>query len=145
VLPPILYGGAFLSVLALHWMRPLSIADYPTVLRWSGLVLSILAITVGVWARRTMHAAGTNISPLKPSTALVTSGPFRVTRNPLYLALTLLYLGLTLLLNTWWGMVVLVPLLTVMHNGVILREEYYLKQKFGETYGAYCARVRRYL
>ena len=56
-----------------------------------------------------MHAAGTNISPLRPATAVVTTGPFRFSRNPLYLALTLLYLGLTLAFNTWWGIVVLVP------------------------------------
>jgi protein-S-isoprenylcysteine O-methyltransferase Ste14 len=92
-----------------------------------------------------MRAAGTNINPVLPATAIVTSGPFRFSRNPLYLSLTLLYLGLALSFNTWWGIVVLVPLLIVMHRGVVLREERYLDHKFGESYRQYRSTVRRYL
>ena len=92
-----------------------------------------------------MQAAGTNIDPMLPARAIVTSGPFRYSRNPLYLALTLLYLGLTLALNTWWGLVMLVPLFIVMDRGVVLREERYLEQKFGEIYRQYRSDVRRYL
>ncbi len=92
-----------------------------------------------------MQAAGTNINPYRPSTAIVTSGPFRYSRNPLYLALTLLYLGLTLAFNTWWGIVVLLPLVVVMDRGVVLGEERYLEQKFGESYRRYRSEVRRYL
>jgi len=90
-------------------------------------------------------AAGTNLDPALPSTAVVTSGPFRFSRNPLYLALTLLYIGLTLAFNTWWGIVMLVPLLIIMHRGVVQREERYLEQKFGESYRQYRSKVRRYL
>src|SRR5262249_48416503 len=56
-----------------------------------------------------------------------------------------LYLGLTLAFNTWWGIVVLVPVLIIMHRGVVLREERYLEHKFGETYRQYRSKVRRYL
>jgi len=76
---------------------------------------------------------------------IVTAGPFRFSRNPLYVAITLLYLGLTLAVKTWWGVVVLVPVLTTMHRGVVLREERYLEQKFGESYRQYRSKVRRYL
>ena len=92
-----------------------------------------------------MLAAGTNIDPTLPTTAMVVSGPFQFSRNPLYVALTLVYLGLTLLANTGWGLVMLVPLLIVMHRGVVLREERYLEHKFGESYRGYRSRVRRYL
>ncbi len=92
-----------------------------------------------------MRAAGTNINPSLPALAIVRSGPFRYCRNPLYLALTLLFVGLTLAFNTWWGIVILVPLVIVMHVGVVLREERYLEQKFGETYRQYRSKVRRYL
>jgi protein-S-isoprenylcysteine O-methyltransferase Ste14 len=92
-----------------------------------------------------MEAAGTNINPALPATTIVTSGPFRYSRNPLYCALTLLYLGLTLAVNTWWGVVLLFPLLIVMHTGVVLREERYLERKFGEPYRQYRSRVRRYM
>jgi len=92
-----------------------------------------------------MQAAGTNINPSLPATTIVSSGPFRYSRNPLYVALTLLYLGLTLAFDTWWGIVVLIPVLLVMHLGVVLREEQYLDQKFGESYRRYRSEVRRYL
>jgi protein-S-isoprenylcysteine O-methyltransferase Ste14 len=58
---------------------------------------------------------------------------------------TLLYLGLTLVINTLWGFVLLVPVLAIMHGGVVLREERYLEQKFGEAYRQYCSSVRRYV
>jgi len=92
-----------------------------------------------------MQAAGTNVNPSRPTTAIVECGPFGFSRNPLYLALTLLYFGLTLAFNTWWGIVLLVPVLIIMHRGVVLREERYLEQKFGETYRQYRSKVRRYL
>jgi protein-S-isoprenylcysteine O-methyltransferase Ste14 len=144
VLPPLLYGSALVVVLALRWFWPMPIFGCSVALS-SGLALIVLAVAIAIWGRRTMHAAGTNISPLRPTTAVVTTGPYRFSRNPLYLALTLFYLGLTLTFNTWWGIVVLIPLLTIMHRGVVLREERYLEQKFGEPYRQYRSTVRRYL
>ena len=143
-LPPFLYGGAFLVVLLFRAVWPLPIVERGS-LRWPGLALSVIAIGLAVWGRRTMVAAGTNVRPSLPATSIVTTGPFRFSRNPLYCALTLLYLGLTAIFNTWWGVIVLVPLLLVMHFGVVLREERYLERKFGEPYRQYRRSVRRYL
>src|SRR5262249_35089213 len=106
---------------------------------------SVVALIIGFWGTRTMHGADTNISPLKPAVSLVTAGPFRFSRNPLYGAITLLYIGLTLLLSSWWGVVLLVPVLVVLHFGVIRREERYLERKFGERYADYRSQVRGYL
>ena len=142
--PPMLYGGAFVIVLVLPWFWPMPIFGHAVAL-WPGLALIVLAVGIAAWGIRTMQAAGTNVNPALPTTAIVTSGPFRYSRNPLYLALTLLYLGLTLAFNTWWGIVVLIPVLIIMHRGVVLREERYLEQKFGETYRQYRSKVRRYL
>ncbi|HVS25909.1 MAG TPA: isoprenylcysteine carboxylmethyltransferase family protein [Burkholderiales bacterium] len=142
--PPLLYGIAFAVVLALHWFWPMPIFGRAVAL-WPGLALVMLGVGIAIWGRRALQAAGTNVNPSLPTTAIVTSGPFRFSRNPLYMALTLLYFGLTLAVNTWWGIVVLVPLLILMHRGVVLREERYLEQKFGETYRQYCSTVRRYL
>jgi protein-S-isoprenylcysteine O-methyltransferase Ste14 len=144
MLPPLLYGAALIVILALRWFWPMPILGHGAAL-WSGLVLVAFAVTIAMWGRRAMHAARTNISPLRPATAVVTNGPFRFSRNPLYVSLTLLYLGLTFAFNTWWGIVGLVPLLIVMHYGVIVREEHYLEQKFGETYRQYRSTVRRYI
>ena len=142
-LPPVLYGVAFLVVLVLRSLWPMPI--FPAAYLWTGLTVAVIGIGIAIWGRRTMRAAGTNINPSLPALAIVQSGPFRYSRNPLYLALTLLFLGLTLAVNTWWGIVVLVPLASVMHVGVVLREERYLDQKFGEAYRQYRSRVRRYL
>jgi protein-S-isoprenylcysteine O-methyltransferase Ste14 len=142
--PPLLYGGALLIVLALRWFWPLPLFGQAAVL-WAGLAIAALSICFGIWGRRAMVVAGTSLDPLKPSTAVVTSGPFRISRNPLYLAMTLLFLGLTLALNTWWGIVALVPLLLIVHRGVILREERYLEHKFGDDYRRYKAGVPRYV
>ena len=141
--PPFIYGGAFLIVLVLRWFWPMPILARPASL-WAGLALLALGIGIALWGRKAMMAAGTNIDPMLPTTALAASGPFRFSRNPLYLGLTLVYLGLTLVANTWWGMVVLIPLLFIMHRGVVLREERYLEEKFGERYLEYRRRVRRY-
>jgi len=142
-LPPLLYAGALLLVVILRVFRPLPITAWVIALP-AGLALSVAAIALARWGRRTMQAAGTNINPGLPATTVVTAGPLRYSRNPLYVALTLLYLGLTLAVNTWWGIVVLAPLLVVMQVGVVLREERYLDRKFGDSYRAYRSKVRRY-
>jgi protein-S-isoprenylcysteine O-methyltransferase Ste14 len=142
--PPLIYGAAFLVVLLVQWVWPMPISSQ-TGARWSGLACVVLGVGTAIWGRRTMQAAGTNINPTRPATTIVTSGPFRFSRNPLYLALTLIYLGLTLAFNTWWGIVVLIPLLLTMHRAVVLREERYLEQKFGEGYRQYRSKVRRYI
>jgi protein-S-isoprenylcysteine O-methyltransferase Ste14 len=142
--PPLLYGGAFFLVLVFRRFWPMPIFGHAVAL-WLGLALLVLGVGIAAWGIRTMQAAGTNVNPALPTTAIVASGPFRFSRNPLYLALTLLYLGLTLAFNTWWGIVVLVPVLIIMHRGVVLREERYLEEKFGETYRQYRSKVRRYL
>jgi len=143
-MPPFLYAGAFLVVLLCRALWRLPIVERASLL-WPGLALATIAIGIAVWGRRTMVAAGTNVRPSLPATAIVTAGPFRFSRNPLYCALTLLYLGLTAIVNTWWGVIVLVPLLAVMHVGVVLREERYLERKFGEDYRRYKSSVRRYI
>jgi len=142
--PPLIYLGAFLIVFVCRLFLPLPIDAAGRGLV-PGLALVALGLGTAIWGRRTMEAAGTNINPALPATTIVSSGPFRFSRNPLYLCLTLMYLGLTLAVNTWWGIAVLVPLIIVMHFGVVLREERYLEQKFGESYRQYRSSVRRYL
>jgi len=142
--PPLIYLAALLVVVLCREFARLPIAAGRST-RLPGLVLVAAAVSTALWGRRTMMAAGTNIRPNLPAKAIVTSGPFRFSRNPLYCSLTLLYLGLSTLLNTWWGVVVLVPVLLVMHYGVVRREERYLERKFGEEYRRYRRSVRRYL
>jgi protein-S-isoprenylcysteine O-methyltransferase Ste14 len=144
VLPPLLYGVALAAGLLLHWLAPRPILS-SNVRYWVGGTILALGAALAVWGRALMERAGTNVNPTLPTTALVTTGPFRFSRNPLYVALTLLYVGLALLTNALWVLVLIVPVLVLMHYGVVRREERYLEAKFGAAYGAYRARVRRYL
>ena len=144
VRPPLLYAAALGIALALRWWRPLPIGT-PTATLWSGIVFLGLGLGFIVWGRTTLLAAGTAIDPKRRTTVLVTRGPFRLSRNPLYVALTGVFLGLTLMVDTWWGVGALAPLLVVMHYGVVLREESYLEAKFGDAYRNYRINVRRYL
>jgi protein-S-isoprenylcysteine O-methyltransferase Ste14 len=143
VRPPLLYGVAFVVVLALGWFWPMPIVGRVAAVG-IGLVLVVFGVGIAMWGRRTMQAAGTNVDPYRPVSVLVKNGPFRFSRNPLYMALTLLFLGLSLVVNTWWGIVLLFPVLIIIHWGVILREERYLDEKFGASYQEYRSKVRRY-
>ena len=91
-----------------------------------------------------MKRVGTNVLPTQPTLALATDGPYRYTRNPLYVAAICVYLGVTL----WVDSLVLLLLpfvIGVLHAGVVLREERHLSARFGSQYEAYRAGVRRWL
>jgi len=143
--PPILYLGGLIALAVLGWFWPAPILASATLALYLGLVIGVLAVGFILWAIVTMRGAGTNVDPMKESTAIVTAGPFRYTRNPIYVGGTLLFLGFTIGFNSWWGLVVLVPMLAVLHVGVVLREERYLERKFGEPYRQYKSRVARYV
>ena len=92
-----------------------------------------------------MKAAGTNVHPGMPALAIVEAGPFAFTRNPLYLSLILLLTAIGLALASPAFLVFVVPLVLVLHFGVVFREERYLEAKFGDAYRGYKGRVRRWL
>jgi len=143
VRPPVLYVAALVAMLLLRWLWPLPILGGAAF--WPGLALVVFGVGILIWGRRALVAGGTNVDPLLPSTAVVTSGPYRFSRNPLYVGLAIVYLGLTLTFDAWWGIVLLALVLIVMHLGVIQREERYLERKFGDGYRQYRSAVRRYL
>jgi protein-S-isoprenylcysteine O-methyltransferase Ste14 len=142
--PPFLFIAFLAAGIVLHLIRALPLGSAPA-LRWLGALLMMMGVMLAVWGRRTMTNAGTNINPKQPATFLVVTGPFRYSRNPLYLALTLAYSGLALLINTLWPLILLIILLPMVHWGIVRREERYLERKFGEIYLRYCAVTRRWL
>ena len=144
VLPPLVYGGAFVMGLLLHLMLPLHVLPTPLA-RGIGVVCVLVSFPLALMTLRTLSRAHTPVDPMKPTTALVTEGPFRYSRNPIYVALTLLYLGVALLVNALWILLLVVPVLVVIRYGVIAREEAYLTRKFGDAYHQYMAQVRRWL
>src|SRR5215470_4206627 len=144
ILPPFLYGAAFVIGLILHLVLPLHILP-TTLARGIGVVCVLVSFPLALITFRVLSRAQTPVDPLKPTTALVTEGPFRYSRNPIYLALTLLYVGVALLINALWILLLVVPVLLVIRYGVIACEEAYLTRKFGEAYRQYTAQVRRWL
>lgn len=142
--PPLIVVGTLVLGLIAHWIWPRH--PFPSLpSRVAGIVLVILGAAIVAWGAKTMRAAGTNIDPGQPALALVTTGAFRYTRNPLYLANVIIYIGTTLVVDALWPLVLLVPLVALLEWGVIRREERYLSRLFGEQYDAYRSRVRRWM
>jgi len=92
-----------------------------------------------------MMKVHTSPDPREPTTAIVTGGPYRFTRNPIYLGFFLIYLGLTFLAGTLWGVIASPFLLWTVTHSVIHAEEIYLENKFGEEYTRYLSKVRRWI
>jgi protein-S-isoprenylcysteine O-methyltransferase Ste14 len=143
--PPLVWlVNAVISVLVHFFLIRLPIMNYRASLV-CGIVLVILAPTLALSALVTMKAAGTNVDPAKPALMIVRGGPFRFTRNPIYLALCLLQIALGFFLNDWITLFFVVPLGLILHYGVVLREEKYLTAKFGEPYLELKREVRRWI
>ena len=144
ILPPLLYGSAFVIGLLLHWGFPIPVLP-TTLARGVGVVCVLVSLPLALATFRALSRAHTPVDPMKPTTALVTEGPFRYSRNPIYVALTLLYVGVALLINALWILLLVVPALMALRYGVIAREEAYLTRKFGDAYRQYTTQVRRWL
>ncbi|MGI8402325.1 MAG: methyltransferase family protein [Gemmatimonadaceae bacterium] len=109
---------------------------------WSALALGVMLI---VWGMVTFRRAKTAIHPHHSASQLVTHGPYRFTRNPMYTGLTIAYLGGSALVDSAWPIIVLPIVLLILVKTVISREEMYLTDAFGAEYSGYAASVRRWL
>ncbi len=144
-LPPLIFAACALLSGGLHFIWPLRLSDNHRPSRLAGILLATGASALAIWAARTMRAAGTNVRPDLPAVTVVRAGPYRFTRNPMYLALCLLQLALGLALNDGIALLAVIPLGLILHFGVVRREEKYLEAKFGEQYLALKRKVRRWL
>jgi len=142
--PPLIDAGALALGLVANKLYPMAFLPR-AVSRVRGLPLIFGGLAIGLLGSREMRRAETNVDPHKPATANVTEGPYRFTRNPLYVGMTLVYSGITALFNAFPAAMLLPLALAVMRGGVIEREERYLERKFGDECLAYKARVRRWL
>ena len=142
--PPLIALAAILAGWGLRFLWPVPLWPWPH--RWlpvAGCVAGALAFAPA--AALALGRAKTAILPHHSTIALVSAGPFRYTRNPLYLAMGLLVAGTAFAANSLAMLLMVVPWAVVMVRGVIVREERYLEEKFGDDYRAYCRRVRRWL
>ena len=110
-----------------------------------GVIIMIVNLPIGLIALRNMFATKTSPNPYHSTTSLVLSGPYRFTRNPMYIGLTLLYAGLVTFLQLAWGLVLLPFVIWLITIWVIVPEEKYLEQKFGTDYLNYKSTVRRWI
>jgi protein-S-isoprenylcysteine O-methyltransferase Ste14 len=144
VIPPLLYAVPLGTGVALDAAVPLRIPGRPATALLGGAVAAAGAL-LAVSAARTFYDRGTTVLPHRPVSALVTDGPFRLTRNPMYVGMTGVYAGVALMAGTWWPLVLLPGVLVAVDRLVIAREEPYLARAFGAEYAAYRRRVRRWL
>jgi protein-S-isoprenylcysteine O-methyltransferase Ste14 len=142
--PPLIFvAGAVISTLA-HFVYRVPLMRYSISLL-IGVFLAVLSAALAIWAARTMKASGTNVRPDRPALTIVKSGPYKFTRNPMYLSLCVLQLAIGFFLEGWTPICFVLVLGFVLHFGVVLREETYLERKFGEQYISLKLQVRRWL
>ena len=148
VRPPLVYLTAIGLGVALHLAWPVGLAPLPAGPRVGmalGVSLVVLAVVLFVSAVRTFRAAGTPIPGDQPTTTIVWTGPYRVSRNPIYLSFSVLQAGLALWIDSLWLAVALMPAAALMALVVVPREERYLTARFPTEYSRYRASVRRWL
>ncbi len=145
--PPLLFAAGFLAGV---WLRravpgdalPPEIAGRALP---AGIALAAAGALLGLWGILTFAMAKTTPIPHKAVSTLVLHGPYRFSRNPMYVGLTAVYLGLALALNRFWPLALLPIVFAILIAAVVRPEERYLESRFGEDYRAYRARVRRFL
>ena len=143
--PPLIYVGGFLIGLALEWVVPVSAPPVPV-----RLVVGLLGLAGFLYfdsrAMRAFGRAGTSVLPFGDrATSIVTNGPYRFSRNPMYVGMALLYVGVATATGVIWAFAALPVVLAVIRYYVIAREETYLAAKFGDSYREYQSRVRRWI
>ena len=143
--PPLALGLAVIAGLGLNWLLPLPFLPADLPVRWLGVMVFALALALVAWAIVTITRAGSNVATNLPTTIIVEDGPYRFTRNPIYLGMFLGLIGLAIAFDNLWLLMILVPFALVIRYAVVAREEAYLERKFVDLYRGYHSRVRRWL
>lgn len=144
VRPPFVYLSAIALGLLLHLAWPLRLVPAAVGVPL-GTIAVLVAVALFLYAVRTLRSAGTPVPGNRPTTTIVRTGPFRFSRNPIYLSFSLLLLGVAFWVNSWWLLVTLALAVALMSFVVIPREERYLERRFPSEYLPYKASVRRWL
>jgi protein-S-isoprenylcysteine O-methyltransferase Ste14 len=143
--PPIALAIALVLAFALNWVMPLPFVPPAIPHIQTGVLLVIAALLIIRWAAVTFRKARTNILTSQATTAIVATGPFAYSRNPIYVAALIGMVAAAIAFNSLWFLAASIAIYVVLRYGVIAREEIYLERKFGAPYLDYKAKVRRWL
>jgi protein-S-isoprenylcysteine O-methyltransferase Ste14 len=146
--PTMLFVIGLLFAWWFHQAAPFGFGPAPTLGAWlagAAAVLLVAGAAVFWWGMATFARAQTGIMLQSPASRLVTGGPYRWTRNPMYVGFVAMYLGLALLMNSLWPLLLLPAVIISLEIIVITREERYLRSVFGQAYEEYCRRVKRWI
>lgn len=143
--PPLIYALFFLLGYALQRFEPFSLFGGQSWPGTVGLAMIGAGVALAITAALTFRQAGTHVNPTKPATTVVAHGPFRFTRNPMYLSMGVIYLGGVLMLDSLWPLLLFPVTIWVIRTRIIALEEAYLESKFGAVYLDYKKKVRRWL
>jgi protein-S-isoprenylcysteine O-methyltransferase Ste14 len=142
--PPLYYAAGLAAGMAINGVVALPLGGRPATAA-AGAVVAALGLALAFAGVAAVIRHRTTIVPHHPVATLVTSGAYRLSRNPMYTGLALAYLGLALLLDSWWPLVLWPFVIVAVRQLVIRPEERYLTQRFGQTYTDYRSQVRRWL
>jgi len=144
--PPVIYAVPFLIGILLNKFFSLkilsSVSTSLLILSW---ILVVLGFFLAGWTLLTFLKKGEDVRPEKPTTVIIANGPFRFSRNPIYLSFNITYIGFSLILNNLWLIIFLPFAFLVLRYGVVSKEEQYLERKFGKKYLVYKKRTRRWI
>ena len=143
--PPVAWALAFVAGLGVDWLYPLQFVPASVSGARVGGAIFAIGFALAISAIITIRKAGTRVETNKPTTTIVADGPYRFTRNPIYIGMFLGQIGLAIGFDSLWILAALVPFYLVIRYGVIAREEAYLERKFSNVYLGYKSRVRRWL
>jgi protein-S-isoprenylcysteine O-methyltransferase Ste14 len=142
--PPLLYLAGLLAGWLLERKYPLTSLPR-TFAMAAGVVLVIAGLALARSGAQAIWKANSSIIPIRPTTTIVSSGVFALTRNPMYLSMVIIYAGVAFLIGSAWAFILLPLVIIAVDRLVIAKEERYLEGKFGEAYLAYKQRVRRWV
>lgn len=144
---PWVYVIAYLFGIVIQLGYPISISSplIQVITRILGAALLVVGVAIVIWAQLIFHREHTTTDPSQTSLKLITWGPYRFTRNPMYIGLFLAFIGIDGILTFVWSLILLLPVLYYVNWIVIPVEETQLMKTFGKTYEDYCKKVRRWI
>lgn len=143
--PPLVYLAFILLGVGIRYAMPLPDPADGFIMRAAGIAIILAGLWLIVEAWKLFKRTGQDPAPWTPSPEMLLSGPYRFTRNPMYVGLTCMQVGLGLALNNLWISALAAFSLLIVHFIAVVPEEKYLSEKFGESYTAYLIKVRRYI